>query len=128
MVVGFIFIPNMIALLLLSPQVVMMLKEYEVKLKRKTTKRGRLCMEETFEYILRTRGSHAPRDGTSPPSRGQKGAETFCGVPGYEFNAAAYNLMVRRGAGVGSVFVKDESFRFGLNAFKVLGGGYAIGN
>jgi AGCS family alanine or glycine:cation symporter len=33
MVVGFIFIPNMIALLLLSPQVVKMLKEYEVKIK-----------------------------------------------------------------------------------------------
>ncbi len=30
--------------------------------------------------------------------------------------------------GLGSVFVKDESKRFGLNAFKVLGGAYAIGN
>ena len=29
--------------------------------------------------------------------------------------------------GVKRVFVKDESFRFGLNAFKVLGGSYAIG-
>lgn len=29
--------------------------------------------------------------------------------------------------GVKGVFVKDESFRFGLNAFKVLGGAYAIG-
>ncbi len=28
---------------------------------------------------------------------------------------------------VGSVMVKDESWRFGLNAFKVLGGSYAIG-
>lgn len=26
------------------------------------------------------------------------------------------------------IFVKDESYRFGLNAFKVLGGSYAIGN
>lgn len=30
--------------------------------------------------------------------------------------------------GVSSIYVKDESFRFGLNAFKVLGGSYAIGN
>lgn len=30
--------------------------------------------------------------------------------------------------GLGAVYVKDESFRFGLNAFKVLGGSYAIGN
>ena len=30
--------------------------------------------------------------------------------------------------GVASIFVKDESYRFGLNAFKVLGGSHAIGN
>lgn len=29
--------------------------------------------------------------------------------------------------GVSNIFVKDESFRFGLNSFKVLGGSYAIG-
>lgn len=29
--------------------------------------------------------------------------------------------------GVGGIFVKDESYRFGLNAFKALGGSYAIG-
>lgn len=29
--------------------------------------------------------------------------------------------------GLGGLYVKDESFRFGLNAFKVLGGSYAIG-
>lgn len=28
---------------------------------------------------------------------------------------------------VGGIYVKDESYRFGLNAFKVLGGSYAIG-
>ena len=28
--------------------------------------------------------------------------------------------------GLGSLFVKDESFRFGLNAFKVLGGSFAM--
>lgn len=30
--------------------------------------------------------------------------------------------------GLGNIFVKDESYRFGLNAFKVLGGSFAIGN
>ena len=29
--------------------------------------------------------------------------------------------------GVAAIYVKDESYRFGLNAFKVLGGSYAIG-
>lgn len=32
-----------------------------------------------------------------------------------------------KGLGVKNIFVKDESYRFGLNAFKVLGGSYAIG-
>lgn len=31
-----------------------------------------------------------------------------------------------RELGLGNVFVKDESYRFGLNAFKVLGGSFAI--
>lgn len=30
--------------------------------------------------------------------------------------------------GLGGLFVKDESYRFGLNAFKVLGGSFAIAN
>ncbi len=30
--------------------------------------------------------------------------------------------------GVSKIFVKDESYRFGLNAFKVLGGSFAMGN
>lgn len=30
--------------------------------------------------------------------------------------------------GLGTVYVKDESYRFGLNAFKVLGGSYAMGS
>jgi diaminopropionate ammonia-lyase len=30
--------------------------------------------------------------------------------------------------GLGNIYVKDESYRFGLNAFKVLGGSYAMGN
>ena len=30
--------------------------------------------------------------------------------------------------GVKNIMVKDESYRFGLNAFKVLGGSYAIGS
>jgi len=30
--------------------------------------------------------------------------------------------------GVGNIYVKDESYRFGLNAFKVLGGSYCLGS
>lgn len=30
--------------------------------------------------------------------------------------------------GLKNIFLKDESYRFGLNAFKVLGGAYAVGH
>ena len=43
-------------------------------------------------------------------------------TPLAELNALAKEL------GVASIHVKDESLRFGLNAFKVLGGSYTIGN
>ncbi|MBY0011597.1 diaminopropionate ammonia-lyase [Paenibacillus typhae] len=42
-------------------------------------------------------------------------------TPLHSLNKLAGNL------GVNKIWVKDESFRFGLNAFKVLGGSYAAG-
>ena len=41
-------------------------------------------------------------------------------TPLVQLNALAAEL------GVQGIYVKDESYRFGLNAFKVLGGSYAI--
>jgi len=39
-----------------------------------------------------------------------------------------HNLMnLAKHLGLKDIFVKDESYRFGLNAFKVLGSAYAIG-
>ncbi len=43
-------------------------------------------------------------------------------TPLRELNGMAGNLGVR------DIFVKDESYRFGLNAFKVLGGSFAMAN
>lgn len=43
-------------------------------------------------------------------------------TPLVEMNNLAQEL------GISKIFIKDESYRFGLNAFKVLGGSYAIGN
>jgi len=42
-------------------------------------------------------------------------------TPLADLNGAAKEM------GLGGLYVKDESYRFGLNAFKVLGGSYAIG-
>ena len=45
-----------------------------------------------------------------------------------ELVADGHNVVHRlaKYLGLGDLFVKDESFRFGLNAFKVLGGSFAM--
>ena len=48
--------------------------------------------------------------------------------PMYEPTPLACLSDTAKELGLGAVYVKDESYRFGLNAFKVLGGSYAIGN
>jgi diaminopropionate ammonia-lyase len=46
--------------------------------------------------------------------------------PEYTVTPLAHLTRLAQTLGVKDVFVKDESYRFGLNAFKVLGGSYAI--
>ena len=48
--------------------------------------------------------------------------------PMYEPTPLACLADTAKALGLGAIYVKDESYRFGLNAFKVLGGSYAIGN
>lgn len=48
--------------------------------------------------------------------------------PVYEKTPLVEMSSLAKELGVGNIFVKDESYRFGLNAFKVLGGSFAIGN
>lgn len=50
------------------------------------------------------------------------------GFPVYRETPLADLSQTAKELGLGAVYVKDESYRFGLNAFKVLGGSYAIGN
>ena len=47
-------------------------------------------------------------------------------LPGYKPTALVRLKSLADAWGVGSIFVKDESQRFGLKAFKVLGGSYAV--
>ncbi len=48
--------------------------------------------------------------------------------PEYKITPLADLKNLAASLGVKSIHVKDESYRFGLNAFKVLGGSYALGN
>lgn len=50
------------------------------------------------------------------------------GFPEYQATPLIALEDLARRMGVAAIHVKDESCRFGLNAFKVLGGSYAIGN
>lgn len=50
-----------------------------------------------------------------------QGFDEYSITPLHELKNLAKNF------GLKNIFVKDESYRFGLNAFKVLGGAYAIG-
>lgn len=47
-------------------------------------------------------------------------------IPGYERTPLAHLTNMAKYLGLGDVFIKDESYRFGLNAFKVLGGSFAM--
>lgn len=57
-----------------------------------------------------------------------KAAKTFHeSFPQYSETPLVSLSQLAENIGLASLFVKDESYRFGLNAFKVLGGSYAIG-
>lgn len=47
-------------------------------------------------------------------------------IPGYDVTPLHSLDSMAKKLGVGKIFVKDESHRFGLNAFKGLGAGYAV--
>lgn len=58
----------------------------------------------------------------------QKVQRFHAGFPMYQKTPLTELKETAKELGLGTVYIKDESCRFGLNAFKVLGGSYAIGN
>lgn len=86
-------------------------------------------MNRQIEYILRTRGEKPAASLDAVSVREAEKAQRFhSSFPGYCYTPLVRLNNLARFLGLGSVHVKDESYRFGLNAFKVLGGGYAIGH
>lgn len=87
-------------------------------------------MNETIKAI------HANRSGKkklSPvgrfgPEVAKKAKAFHASFPEYQVTPLVSLNDLAKELGVASIYVKDESYRFGLNAFKVLGGSYAIGN
>lgn len=85
-------------------------------------------MQETFKLVSRSHsGSGCDLDFLSQKTA--EGIRSFHrSFPMYQPTPLADLTETAKVLGLGSVYVKDESYRFGLNAFKVLGGSYAIGN
>ena len=62
------------------------------------------------------------------PENAKKVSAFHKSFPEYSVTPLANLKNLAKELGVASIHVKDESYRFGLNAFKVLGGSYAIGS
>ena len=87
-------------------------------------------MEESFKSVhyARKTGENLFSVKRFGPEHTEKVNAFHASFPEYAPTPLA-NLKNLAGAlGVASIHVKDESWRFGLNAFKVLGGSYAIGS
>ena len=58
----------------------------------------------------------------------EKARKFHASFPQYSVTPLAHMPKMAERLGLKNLFCKDESYRFGLNAFKVLGGSYAIAN
>lgn len=87
-------------------------------------------MKEAFKIV---HIDHTQKKELSPTKRfGEEGAKKALAYhqsfPEYEETPLDNLEHLAEYLGVKSLHVKDESYRFGLNAFKVLGGSYCLGN
>ena len=87
-------------------------------------------MKEAFKMIHRTRTPGAALSSTADfgLQNAEKALAFHRSFPEYRETPLAGLHELAAQLGVASIHVKDESYRFGLNAFKVLGGSYSIGN
>ncbi len=84
--------------------------------------------ENAFEFVIRGRGARPAAELHAVGDEAAERAQRFhAGFPGYAPTPLMRLDGLAGALGLGRVYVKDESRRFDLNAFKVLGGGYAMG-
>jgi diaminopropionate ammonia-lyase len=81
--------------------------------------------EYAFKYLLKT-----PQGGSLPESFSEDASQEVLRfhrqLPDYQPTRLVRLSNLARSWGIGEILVKDESARFGLGAFKVLGGSYAV--
>lgn len=86
------------------------------------------CSSHTDAFTGRSASAdpavHHPRFTVTSAERARTFHQT---IPGYAPTPLVSLTALAKRLDTGAIYVKDESFRFGLNAFKVLGGSYCIG-
>ena len=80
----------------------------------------------TMDLVTRRRGERPAPVQTDWVKTGGRVRAFHQGVPGYSVTPLVSRSALAEKLGVGKLWVKDESKRFGLNAFKGLGGSYAV--
>ena len=79
-----------------------------------------------LQYVLHKGNKNTGSLKFVQPEAMQAVLEFHSGIAGYAQTPLVSLPNLAKQLGVGQIFVKDESARFGLNAFKALGGSYAI--
>ena len=92
--------------------------------------KGMFYMKEAFKIVHRARTTADALSSTAAFSlaEAEKALAFHSSFPEYSQTPLAQLDDLAGHLGVKGIYVKDESYRFGLNAFKVLGGSYSIGN
>lgn len=86
-------------------------------------------MKETFKLVSRERRPGIKYNLDFMSLENAKNVRDFhASFPIYQETPLTELPQTAKEMGLGTIYIKDESYRFGLNAFKVLGGSYAIGN
>ena len=82
---------------------------------------------EKIELVLREKNCPTADLSAFSYEEAQKARNFHAGFAQYSETPLTALSNLAKALGVASIHVKDESYRFGLNAFKVLGGSYALG-
>ena len=86
-------------------------------------------MKEEFKLVIREHGEEQGCDlRFLNEAEARRIRDFHRSFPMYSPTPLAHLPETAKCLGLGDIYVKDESCRFGLNAFKVLGGSFAIGN
>ena len=84
-------------------------------------------MQETIKLVHHEKRSAQPGSPAFTVENARAVRKFHSSIPGYAPTPLAELDALAQSLGISGMYVKDESFRFGLNAFKGLGGSFCLG-